>query len=449
MFQSLLLFTPVLICVFWAFMHLLMASRTDQFPTLFTLMIVAAVYLFTDACYVSLPPESPALVKTGLLAQFVAPCVMPLACIYIRKLKRDFTQHPLAMMWIIAPVILFTASVLLTYLAGAKNVGQFSSEIYTNGIPASEPYRGTVIYVYFVISTFVFRAVLAVEMIWLVITIVRCTRSENLDLRHIFRFFKGRRTSVLELQIFNISLIAVAMSPKILLSKTFIDQHQWILALLAVVASCAISNFCHMALMGAKKGIHIKDLRDMMRFNYKRSQRSEVVKQMVIGMIEDMEEQDLMIVQDKIAENLNIETWRESREKATGNVVGKSIFNTMAVSTYGSDSLITRFQELMTEEQIFLDPRIGLTEVAERLHTNKTYISKLVNNTYKLGFPELVNNLRVEYAEQYIINHRKAKQTEIAAACGFLSASSFNNTFKRVTGTTPKLWLAGIDKQIR
>ena len=102
-----------------------------------------------------------------------------------------------------------------------------------------------------------------------------------------------------------------------------------------------------------------------------------------------------------------------------------------------------------TEEQIFLDPRIGLTEVAERLHTNKTYISKLVNNTYKLGFPELVNNLRVEYAEQYIINHRKAKQTEIAAACGFLSASSFNNTFKRVTGTTPKLWLAGIDKQIR
>ncbi|MBO4635024.1 MAG: AraC family transcriptional regulator [Bacteroidales bacterium] len=35
-----------------------------------------------------------------------------------------------------------------------------------------------------------------------------------------------------------------------------------------------------------------------------------------------------------------------------------------------------------------------------------------------------------------------ASQEEIAKACGFFSASSFNGTFKRITGYTPKVWAA-------
>ena len=108
------------------------------------------------------------------------------------------------------------------------------------------------------------------------------------------------------------------------------------------------------------------------------------------------------------------------------------------------DSLRARFQHLMQEEKLFLSPSLTLTDVADRLRSNKTYISKMVNTTYNLGFPELLNTLRVDYAQQYILSHRGAHQEEIAKACGFLSASSFNNTFKRVTGTTPKVWLASI-----
>ena len=42
----------------------------------------------------------------------------------------------------------------------------------------------------------------------------------------------------------------------------------------------------------------------------------------------------------------------------------------------------------------------------------------------------------------YIRAHTDANQEEIAKACGFLSASSFNSTFKRITGYTPKVWAA-------
>ena len=96
----------------------------------------------------------------------------------------------------------------------------------------------------------------------------------------------------------------------------------------------------------------------------------------------------------------------------------------------------------MTERQLFLRPKLTLEEVADELHTNKTYVSKMVNNTYNLGFPEVINILRVDYAQQYIMAHRGAKQEEIAQNCGFLSASSFNTIFKKVTGVTPKVWIA-------
>lgn len=102
---------------------------------------------------------------------------------------------------------------------------------------------------------------------------------------------------------------------------------------------------------------------------------------------------------------------------------------------------------MMLHEQAFLEPGLTLIDVAERLHSNKTYVSRLVNNTYNLAFPDLINTLRVDYAEQYIVAHRDAKQAEIATACGFISASSFNNTFKKVTGMTPKIWLATFDHQ--
>lgn len=45
----------------------------------------------------------------------------------------------------------------------------------------------------------------------------------------------------------------------------------------------------------------------------------------------------------------------------------------------------------MQQERLYLQPSLTLSDVAERLHTNKTYVSKMVNQTYKMGFPELLN----------------------------------------------------------
>jgi YesN/AraC family two-component response regulator len=127
-------------------------------------------------------------------------------------------------------------------------------------------------------------------------------------------------------------------------------------------------------------------------------------------------------------------------------MLAEKIFSAVS-NSWDEDSLASRFQHLMMDQHVFLQPKLTLDDVAESLRTNKTYVSKMVNNTYNLGFPELINILRVDYAEQYILSHREAKQEEIAQQCGFLSASSFNTIFKKITGMTPKMWIASIDRQ--
>lgn len=99
----------------------------------------------------------------------------------------------------------------------------------------------------------------------------------------------------------------------------------------------------------------------------------------------------------------------------------------------------------MQVKRLFLQPGLSLSDVARELDTNKTYVSKMVNKTYNLGFPELLNIMRVDYACEYIRRHPDSSQEEIARSCGFLSASSFNSTFKRITGFTPKVWAARKD----
>lgn len=105
------------------------------------------------------------------------------------------------------------------------------------------------------------------------------------------------------------------------------------------------------------------------------------------------------------------------------------------------EKLRQMFEEFLINNQNFLQPGLTIVNVAEELGTNKTYLSKIVNSSYGMTFPELMNSLRIDYAEQYILHNTDAKQADVAMACGFANASAFNNTFKKLVGVTPKAWL--------
>ena len=108
---------------------------------------------------------------------------------------------------------------------------------------------------------------------------------------------------------------------------------------------------------------------------------------------------------------------------------------------FQSEKILERLTELMEEEQLFQDVTLTIESLAERMSTNRTYVSKAVNENYAMSFRQWLNSYRIEKSIQYMLKNPAANQEEIAKASGFMSASAFNHKFKAVTGTSPRLWL--------
>ena len=88
------------------------------------------------------------------------------------------------------------------------------------------------------------------------------------------------------------------------------------------------------------------------------------------------------------------------------------------------------------EEKIFLNPRLTISLLAERLGTNRTYLSAYINQRLNVSFFEYVNRYRIDYAKR-LLSSQEYKVEVVSSMCGFNSLSAFRRTFTAETGMTP------------
>lgn len=105
------------------------------------------------------------------------------------------------------------------------------------------------------------------------------------------------------------------------------------------------------------------------------------------------------------------------------------------------NNLYRRIMNYMTEEQPYLDPSFCMNDLAEKVYSNKLYLSRTVNILSGRNFRQFVNYHRVQYAMALFRKDPRLKVTEAAELSGFNSAVSFNMAFKVNTGMTPSEWL--------
>ncbi|NLP58315.1 AraC family transcriptional regulator [Lutibacter sp. B1] len=95
--------------------------------------------------------------------------------------------------------------------------------------------------------------------------------------------------------------------------------------------------------------------------------------------------------------------------------------------------------QLMEEDKLFLDPKLSIVTVSEKLNIPRQYISEVLNLHMNISFQDFVNNYRVNEFIKYLQKDQYAHYTlfGIANEVGFNSKSSFNATFKKIKGVTP------------
>lgn len=436
------LFLPAFTCLFWIALNFFIARRTSTFWILTILSVVLTMYFGADAIYLYPSTSTHYVVYSHLMSIMTGPSFLPILWMYFDKLRNRRHFRPIQYLWIVIPFSLFFATLALTNALGVDAVASFLQRLYTEGTSIVPEYKGRLEWYYYWWASAGYRAVVGIEfLVALSYTIYYLIR-HKISFRNVWRFFRyGESVRVMELQLCTMIIAGVYMVSKVLFFKDRFDSYPWIAISQALIVSIWYFVFMLCALLGEKKRVTLVQAQHVMFYNYNQAIKGPIIEIMMEELLDEAEQDALIRFREKVGENLQLETMTPGEITA----VKEKLFSSVAGSW--DDSLLTRFQNLMVNEQLFLQPSLSLQDVAERLHTNKTYISKLVNNTYNLGFPELLNTLRIDYAEQYLLNHRDAKQSEVAKACGFHSASSFNNMFKKITGVTPKVWLASNDRQ--
>ncbi len=91
---------------------------------------------------------------------------------------------------------------------------------------------------------------------------------------------------------------------------------------------------------------------------------------------------------------------------------------------------------VMQDGDWYLESRLSIKDVAARMATNETYISRALNKGLGKSFNAFINGLRVKHA-QALLEQDELSLLDIAAAAGFNSKATFNRVFRDLSGQTP------------
>ncbi len=93
----------------------------------------------------------------------------------------------------------------------------------------------------------------------------------------------------------------------------------------------------------------------------------------------------------------------------------------------------------MEVEKSYLETKITLPQLANRLELNPNYVSQVINDRLNQNFYDFINKYRVEEFKKKLNTKTASNYTLLAHGLesGFSSKSSFNEVFKKFTGQTP------------
>ena len=111
-----------------------------------------------------------------------------------------------------------------------------------------------------------------------------------------------------------------------------------------------------------------------------------------------------------------------------------------------SETPMERYAKALKEavaQQVFLEPGLELTDLADRIGTNRTYLSNIIHDEYGQNFSEFINSRRIAYAIKMMQEADESYPVRyVAMKCGYNSLQSFYNNFAKYTGgKTPASYL--------
>ena len=136
---------------------------------------------------------------------------------------------------------------------------------------------------------------------------------------------------------------------------------------------------------------------------------------------------------------------RISELENQGSTPGK--YASSSLTDEKSLALFRQLEHLMRNEKIYRDNDLTKDKVSELLGTNRTYLSRIINEQTQMSFTYYVNRFRIEEAIRQLSDPTNDTPLKaLASELGFNSLSTFYNLFQSSVGMTPAQYRSKVKK---
>lgn len=104
------------------------------------------------------------------------------------------------------------------------------------------------------------------------------------------------------------------------------------------------------------------------------------------------------------------------------------------------DDLYERLITYFNQKKPYLRQNLKIKEVALYLYSNKTYLSRIINDKHNLNFNQFVNYYRIEEVKRLFMEDSSLNIQELCTRSGFGSMATFSIAFRYYLGNTPADW---------
>ena len=127
----------------------------------------------------------------------------------------------------------------------------------------------------------------------------------------------------------------------------------------------------------------------------------------------------------------------EDNNGAVGSVESDLKYRNSGLSSEHADRIVLKIERLMEHEKVYMDASLNLEYLSQELSEQPQYVSQAINQKLGVNFFELLASYRIREAKERLRNEPDKAVLDIAMDVGFQAKSSFNRTFKKITGVTP------------
>lgn len=417
--QSLLLLLPCIVGFFWFLAYLLFTAKGIVYRKLTRFLGIFSFFLLFT--FLSQDESSRLMLHFILFKQFFALMLIPSFISYIKALQGEKAGGILYIILNVVPYVQLVVGVESVFSVGFQNAVRVMIDSFTFQGPMFPYLSNNAEMVFYACYTYMFKAFLLADFFMFSIGVMSCAISGSCNIKTVGSFFfRGNKAPLKPIQYFLGLLLFLIVVTALILGKPIVVESAVRAASGCILVSVILSFIAFVGTVGDARNRSIPGILRTIRF----------------GANEDPDQAfDIPVPEsaENNADNAPVHTWDALKEIVPSVNADENVDLIRA-------EIASKLTGIVEGEELFLKRDITLTAVADRLGVFKDALQDYIEYKYGMSFQNYINMLRIKYAEKYIMTHDRVTQNEIAQACGFSGASSFNSAFSKQNGVTPKIW---------